>query len=65
MHIEILRLVYKKTFFKMMNGFFANLTFYPPKILATPLIKVEKNTLKKVERGFKKSAILRSFQKGA
>jgi hypothetical protein len=42
--LEILRLVYKKGFFNI-ERFLSYLTFYPPKKVALPLIRVEKKFL--------------------
>jgi hypothetical protein len=58
--LEILRLVYKKVFFEILNG----LTFYPLKKVALPLIRVEKKISSKLGvQGIKRSRILPLFQK--
>jgi hypothetical protein len=43
--LEILRLVYKKAFLEI-EPFLSYLTFYPPKNVALPLIRVEKKFLR-------------------
>jgi hypothetical protein len=42
--LEILRLVYKKVIFEILNGIYY-LTFYSPKNVEPPLIRVEKEYL--------------------
>ncbi len=45
--LEILRLVYRKSFFEILDGFYLTyLTFYPPKKVEPPLIRVEKKFLR-------------------
>jgi hypothetical protein len=44
--LEILRLVYKKAFFEILKQFLSYLTFYPPKKVGPPLIRVLKNFFK-------------------
>jgi hypothetical protein len=44
--LEILRLVYKKVFFEILNGFYLNLTFYPSKKVVSPIIRVEQKILR-------------------
>ncbi len=44
--LEILRLVYKKAFFWNIERFLSYLTFYTPKKVALPLIRVEKKCLR-------------------
>ncbi len=52
--LEILRLVFKKAFFKILNVFLSYLTFNPPKKVALPLIRVEKKFFKIVRKGYQK-----------
>jgi hypothetical protein len=71
--LEILRLVYKKVFFDILNGFYLIffLTFYPSKKVTLPLIRVEKNFFKIGRAGYQKkrnfvliSKMSRVWQKG-
>jgi hypothetical protein len=63
--LEILRLCYKKAFFEILNDFLSYLTFYPPKKVAPPLLRAEKNFFEIGRTGIKRSGILRWFQKCA
>jgi hypothetical protein len=56
--LEILRLVYKKGFFKVLNSFYLILPFNFKKI-APSLIKVKKNSSKLGAKDIKRSGILR------
>ncbi len=60
--LETLRLVYKKAFFKILNGFYLIWAFNYKKT-APSLIGVEKNFFKIGRKGYQKSGILRWFQK--
>jgi hypothetical protein len=48
--LEILRLVYKKAFYKNIVGFLSYLTFYPQKKVAPALIRGEQKFLQKGEK---------------
>ncbi len=66
--LEILRLVYKKAFFKILYGFYLIWSFsLRKKWVALPLIRVEKNFFKSPHsaNGTKRSGILHWFQKCA
>jgi hypothetical protein len=56
---EILRLVFKKVFFEIWNGFLSYLNFYPSEKVAPPFIRVEKISSKLGVQGIKRSGILR------
>jgi hypothetical protein len=60
--ISILRL--EKSFFDILIGFYHILPFILQKVVPS-LIEVEKDFVKKVARGSKKSVFLSWFQKGA
>ena len=63
--IEILRLVYKKTvFLNVERKFLAYLKFYPPEIVALPLIKVGNIFFEKGCNGHQKICNICWFQKG-
>jgi hypothetical protein len=64
--LEILRLVYKKSVFWNFERFLSYLTFYLPKKVVPPLIRVEIFFSPKLAGwGIKRSGILRWFQKCA
>ncbi len=63
--LEILRLVFLKSVFWNITQFLSYLTFYPPKKVALPLIRVEKNSSKLGKQGIKRSGIWHWFQKCA
>jgi hypothetical protein len=51
--LEILRIDYKKAFFKNIVRFLSYLTFYPPKKVALPLIRVKREKIFTEKRFFR------------